>query len=972
MTQALPRFNEVPEALKAPAESLWQDYLQRCDEGGNEPVSDPQVLATVPLVFTSSEFAARVCVRQPHLLGSWVEEGSLLHSIQGQMGERTSAAVASCASEAEFTATLRRFRQAEMARLAWRDIAGWAPVEETLAEVSALADACIGVALEYAQSIEQAAYGIPAGETGETQSLVVIGMGKLGGRELNFSSDIDLIFAYPEPGETRGGPRSTTNEQYFLRLCRRLIRLLDEATADGFVFRVDARLRPYGDSGPLAMSFEAMEEYYQSQGREWERYAWIKARVVAGASLRGEELLLALRPFVYRRYLDFGAFESLREMKMLIRRELERKGIAGNVKLGAGGIREVEFIGQAFQLIRGGRVAELRERGILRVLALLAEFDYLPRYVASQLQDAYLFLRRTENRLQQFRDQQTHLLPKDAEGRLRLAFSLGFESWEALLRELDNHRDAVHSYFDQVFAAPQSDHAESEEEELALVWHGTVERTAALKLVRQRGLEEADRVLELLEELRQSRACRAMSARARTRLDRLMPLLLGAVAANRAGVAALERVIPLLECIALRSAYIALLVENPMALSQLVRLTSASSWIARQLMRFPLLLDELLDPRTLYAPPDKKRLREELGGRLAAIESDDLEQHMDALRVFKLANVLRVAAADVSGAVPLMRVSDHLTWIAEVVLEAALGVARNYMRHRHGRIVCGAPGEEREAGFVIVAYGKFGGIELGYGSDLDLVFIHEPVAGDAESDGDKPIASGVYFARLAQRLIHILTASTAAGPLYEVDMRLRPSGNSGLLVTALDGFERYQCEEAWTWEHQALVRARVVAGDDGLAAAFEAVRGRLLATQRNAELLRAEVREMRAKMRAQLDKSSPELFDLKQGVGGITDIEFMVQYGVLNWAHHHPSLVTYSDNIRQLEALSETGLIAQPDADFLAEAFRTYRRRVHRLALEEQPGVVPVAEFQRERCGVEAFWVRFMGETQDDPGGKQK
>ncbi|HEY5719920.1 MAG TPA: bifunctional [glutamate--ammonia ligase]-adenylyl-L-tyrosine phosphorylase/[glutamate--ammonia-ligase] adenylyltransferase, partial [Gammaproteobacteria bacterium] len=841
-------------------------------------------------VWAGSRFVADSCARAPALLAELDASGDLDRAYaDGEMAARARAALQGVADDAALAVALRRLRRREMVRIAWRDLAGEAALDETLEELSALADACLATALDLLHGWQCAQSGVPRTAAGDEQRLVVLGMGKLGARELNFSSDIDLVFAYPENHDAAGC--RVACERFFQRLGQRLIQALDAVTADGFVYRVDMRLRPYGSAGPLAMSFGALEEYYQSQGREWERYALIKARPVAGDRAAGERLLELLRPFVYRRYVDFGVFDSLREMKAMINREVRLKELDDDIKRGHGGIREVEFVGQAFQLVHGGREPRLRERGILRVLATLAELGQLPQHAAVQLAAAYDFLRRSENRLQAYADRQTYALPEDAAGRARLAFSMGYDGWDAYAVALAEHRRRVHGDFEQLFALPQAENYDEAEHDLIAVWHASLDAEAAATVLANAGFDQPQEAVELLGGLRQSRACRASSAAGQKRLERLMPLLLGAVGGAEAPTECLRRLVPLLERVALRSAYIALLVENPMALSQLVRLTTASSWIAGRLAQYPLLLDELLDPRTLYRPPDRARLEAELQARLAGVPGDDLEQQMEALRHFKRTNVLRVAAADVVDAIPLMVVSDHLTWIAETVLGGVARIAWDDLVARHGVPGYVVDGEQRQAGLGIVAYGKLGGIELGYVSDLDIVFLHDSRGEAQQTDGARQVDNALFFARLAQRIIHILTTLTASGELYPVDTRLRPSGASGLMVSSLEAFARYQHQEAWTWERQALVRARPVAGSAAVAGRFEAIRREVLGQPRERAQLRREVREMREKMRSQLGTSDPAEFDLKQDPGGIADIEFMVQYGTLAWASEHPALL---------------------------------------------------------------------------------
>ncbi|MEN8177506.1 MAG: bifunctional [glutamate--ammonia ligase]-adenylyl-L-tyrosine phosphorylase/[glutamate--ammonia-ligase] adenylyltransferase [Pseudomonadota bacterium] len=965
-------------SLRSQVEGQWSNWCKQAEEADIRIPDEPIVLESLLQVWEASSYVVQSCHRDMGLLPELIGSGHLGASY---LGEELSRQLADWLADVQDDVTLgkklRLFRRYQMVRIIWRDIAGWAPLAETLEDLSALADACIGGALDRLYAWTRTELGTPRNKAGDVQSLVVIGMGKLGARELNLSSDIDLIFAYPEAGQT-DGERSKTNEQFFIRLSQRMVQALDSVNADGFVFRVDTRLRPYGNAGPLAMSFDAMEGYYESQAREWERYAMIKARVVAGEEATGARLIQMLRPFVYRRYLDYGAIESLREMKQLISRELHKKGMDANVKLGSGGIREIEFIGQAFQLIRGGRDKALQIRSILPVLKLLEARDILPEYVAKELIQAYEFLRLVENRIQAWADKQTHLLPGDDEGRLRLARSMRFSDWQGFSTELERHRQNVQCHFDMLFTAPQAG-GDEDAQLLTAVWQDTLDRDDALEALFNAGFSDAADALRQLEQFRGSHACRALGAKGRERLNQLMPMLLEAVgqvdaaAQGRASVAgagstgatdvkALGRVLGLLESIARRTAYIALLVENPIALSQLVRLSGMSPWISRLLTRHPILLDELLDPRRLYSPLNRSELESELAAQLAGLDEDDLENQMERLRLFAQSNLLRVAAADITEQIPLMVVSDCLTEIAETVIARVVRLAWKQVARRHG---CPPGLEEGETGLAVVGYGKLGGIELGYGSDLDMVFLHGIDNHFATTDGEKPVAVDVFYARMAQRMIHLFTTRTPMGILYEVDMRLRPNGNSGMMVSSMKAFETYQAQNAWTWEHQALVRARVVAGDARVDARFEAARREILSEPRDPQKLRAEVVEMREKMRGKLDKSKPGQFDLKQGFGGIVDIEFMVQYWVLRWVCEYPDLLGWTDNIRLLETLSRLDLLSGDTAERLMEAYRIFRAAYHRSALQDQPALADDQSLIDERELVRGFWRQtFMEEGQ--------
>ena len=944
------------EQLQEEVEQRWQSWRKTASENGVSLAADPSLLSQLKQVWEGSDYLYQCCAREPALLAELVTSGDLDQPFESEvMASRLQAQLSGASDEAALQRTLRRFRRYQMMRIIWRDLAATASLEETLEDLSALADACVGQALDklYAWQIEK--LGVPRDEHGMQQHLVVLGMGKLGARELNLSSDIDLIFSYPRAGEVEG-PRYLSNEQFFTRLCQHLIKAIGTQTVDGFVFRVDTRLRPFGDSGPLVLSFDAMETYYHSEAREWERYAMIKARVVAGDQEHGEQLMAMLRPFVYRRYLDFGPIESLRNMKQLISQELKRKGMADNIKLGPGGIREIEFIGQAFQLIRGGRDPELQIRPIQMVLWLLAEKSLLPEYVVKELVEAYKYLRLVENRIQAWQDRQTHLLPEDDLGRLRLARAMGCDDWQAFFQHLDHHRQRVQGHFDKVFAAPQTD-GEAEDRRFQDIWEQYVEGVQAQELLEEAGFENGAESLQRLDVFRSSHTCRGLGAKGRERLDRLMPLLLAAIAGSSAPDQTLDRLIRLLEAIARRTSYLALLVESPLALSQLVRLTSISPWISQQIARQPLLLDEMLDPRRLYTPLRRESLESELDTLLSVLDRDDLEQRMERLRQFSKSNMLRVAAADITGVITLMVVSDYLTEIAESVIARVMDLAWADLTARHGRPT-DILGQDK--GFAVIGYGKLGGLELGYGSDLDLVFIHGSSNPNAMTDGEKPVSNEVFYARLGQRMIHMFTTRTPSGLLYEVDMRLRPNGNSGMLATPIETFERYQHRDAWTWEHQALLRARPVAGDPAVCERFQTVRREVLGKERDEQNLRGEVRKMRERMRSALDRSADGCFDIKQGHGGIADIEFMVQYSVLRWASRYPDLLQWTDNIRLLETLASHQLLTGGITDLLADAYRSLRAVYHRNALGELPGLIADGDLLEQRRTVAEIWHNLM------------
>lgn len=927
---------------------------------------NPQYSAELALVLATSPYASQCMARDPAMLLALIESGDLHTSYSVSDWSLRLTEISGGANDEDALAlALRQMRRREQCRIIWRDFNRLAELAETTADLSSMADSCIAKSLDWLQKNMAPDYGTPCDENGETSAMVVLGMGKLGAQELNLSSDIDLIFTFPCAGETQGGRRTLSNQDYFIRQGQRLIRLLDVENGEGFVFRVDMRLRPYGQSGALAISFDAMEEYCHTQGRDWERYAMVKARVVAGDAEQGAQLMDALRPFVYRRYIDFSAIESLREMKALIQREVQRAGKQDDVKLGAGGIREIEFIAQAFQLIRGGRERKLQARGLMEVFDTLAEGDYLPADAVGELQRAYVFLRNTEHAIQGLYDQQTQALPAGELDQQRVAGVMGFDSWREFLEALNRHRDAVAGHFEALIEPEEgsADVGGADCEWLGL-WQGELEDDEALAMLHQQGFQRPRVVLDRLLVLHESARVRHMQSEGRGRLDAFMPVMLAEIADSAAPDLLFERLLPLVESVLRRTAYLVLLLENQVARQQLAILCGASPWIAEQLARHPVLLDELHNVSTLYQVPDKALLRIELQEQAMRLAWDDLEGHMEVLRYFRLSHVLRIAASEVTERLPLMKVSDYLTLIAEVILEHVLTLAWRNLVARHGRPWREQGQGDDEPDFIIVGYGKLGGIELGHGSDLDLVFVHD---GDPEqaTDGDKPIAGQVFYTRLGQRIIHILTASTTLGPLYEVDMRLRPSGEAGLLVTSLASYASYQRERAWTWEHQALVRARVVAGSARLSQAYESLRQQILALPRDEEPLRKEVRDMRERMRDHLlpaeAEAGPEpYFQLKHGTGGIVDIEFMVQFAVLAWAHQHPSLARWPDNIRILQSLDEAGLLSEEQCAGLAGAYKSFRACAHRLALQSDKGEVEAQRFASERALVQSLWQQLM------------
>lgn len=965
---------KLPGILETEFENKWDAFLKAVEGFEQRPWEQRNIFVRLKWVFALSDFVAKSCTRRPDILMDLIRTGDIgkrylpqqydeqlvriLSEIPEESGE---------SAESGLSRILREYRCREMIRIAWRDLCGVSDLSETMKDCTLFAEACISKALDrlYRWQCEQR--GIPFSSDGVRQYPVVIGLGKLGAGELNFSSDIDLIFAYPQMGKTRYGKIIKSNEEFFSILFRKLIKVLGQTTADGPLFRVDMRLRPFGESGPIVMSFDALESYYQHQGREWERYALIKARIISDKQTVEPDLLSRLKPFIYRRYLDFGAFESLRSMKQMISFEVSRKGIENNVKLGPGGIREIEFFGQVFQMIRGGILPELQEQQIQTVIKVLSSKNFISSQTCKDLLDAYYFLRKTENRLQEFGDRQTHSLPTNSTDRLRLAISMNFKEPENYFKRLRHHMTIVHRHFQGLLETEASNSLEDKNsndhnifEDMKGIWLGCSDANQSYKLLARTGFRDPGRAWQLLNEFRSHPETRSLERTGRERIDRLIPRLLKIVGVSESPEVALQRILQLIKTIERRSCYIALMLENPDCLQHLIRLVTASPWIASFISRHPVLLDELIDPRSLYVPPSRQELEAELRKRMDRISENDLEIRMEELCIFKQVHTLRVVAADVTGVLPLMHVSDYLSYIAETVLSEVLDIAWHHLVQRHGFPSCYMEKDALKRGFAVIAYGKLGGLELGYASDLDLIFLHAgsnvPTTGKSN-----PIDSPQFFIRLGQRVLHILTAPTAAGRLYEVDMRLRPSGSSGMLVSHIERFRDYQLNDAWTWEHQALVRARAIAGDPGLARRFEEIRKEVLSLSRKPEDLKISVVKMRDRIRKEHAPDCSNDFDLKQSPGGMIDIEFIVQYMTLLKAGEFPEIIQWTDNVRLMYMFLITGIMDHENVHILREAYLTYRAMAHRLSLQKLPTNVSGDWCKRLREKVVDIYRRYLG-----------
>ncbi|WP_438865469.1 bifunctional [glutamate--ammonia ligase]-adenylyl-L-tyrosine phosphorylase/[glutamate--ammonia-ligase] adenylyltransferase [Neptunicella sp.] len=946
----------LPDVMEQTAESAWQKLLDKY------PQADwlNQYRDDLKAIFALSDFIADACLADLTIVELMLSAGQLQQhyfDYAALLSER----LADVNHEADFHQVLRQFRRTYMVHIGWRDLLNKQTIESSLEQVSDLANALISQAYHWLYQQQGQKLGFPQGEFGQ-QPMLIMGMGKLGGNELNFSSDIDLIFVYPENGEIDNGKRSTEHQQFFIKLAQKLIGALHQITVDGQVFRVDMRLRPYGDSGALVSHFAAFEDYYQDQGRDWERYAMVKGRVINPDGPYSDELMHILQPFVYRRYIDFGAIEALRKMKRLISQEVRRRGLHGNIKLGQGGIREVEFVVQSLQLIRGGRIPALQQQSLLKTLQALQDADLLPKEDVIQIRQCYLFLRKVEQSLQQFADQQTQQLPSEHLEQTRLAHVMGFNHYEDFLTHLNEKMQLISQQF-KLLIGEEAQHQEQPEwMELADLWTLSLDMQEAMPILQDCLSEEDIQAFwPFYADFREEMQHRPIGQRGRESLDKLMPAILHTALHTKTEDYSqlLQRLFQVIKSICRRTAYLELLVENPGAMQQLIRLCNASPWIAEQLSRFPLLLDELLNPASLYQTTDLRAYPDELRQFMLRISPDDLELQMETLRQFKLTQQLKIAAADVTGALPVMKVSDHLTYLAEAIINQTVLLAWEQMVEKHG-LPQGASAEQRN--FAVLGYGKLGGIELGYGSDLDLVFVQN-CPGNELTDGVKPIESRQFYIRLAQRIMHLFATKTASGELYEVDLRLRPSGNSGMLVCHVDSFAQYQREEAWTWEHQALVRSRFIFGETDLAIKLANIRHEILSRPRDLTDLTTAVVEMREKMRRHLSKSKQDSFDLKQDEGGIADIEFFVQYMVLAYSHQHSGLIRWPDNVRIIEGLIEVGLVEPEEAQQLIDAYLEYRNLGHHLALQNKQIVEHSGRFDQLRQSVSQIWNKYLAES---------
>lgn len=936
-------LSTLPPSRQAIVALAWQRFTE---SASTELIAAALERPELVKVWQASEYVSSWCIRQQHAFCSLLQSGDLDCHVDPQWYAQTvHTCLTDSDTEQQLEQILRQNRQRQMVRLAWRDLAGLSTLEETMEGVSELACASIEEALAWHYEALCQRYGRPRDDSGNEVRLIVLGLGKLGGGELNYSSDIDLMLVYDGAGQT-DGEKSVDNQEFFIRLGRKIVNALDRLDANGFVFRTDMRLRPNGDSGPLVLSAAAMEYYYQIHGRNWERYALIKARVVAGDRPAGAALLNMLRPFVYRKYLDFSVFDSIRDMKVQIEQQLKAKGTVNDVKLGRGGIREIEFLVQNHQLIRGGQDIRLQTPSLYSAMAIMLDLGILKQKDHDTLIDAYRFLRNVEHRLQMVADRQTQLLPEDGEARLQLALAMNFPDWLSFEEALDGHRNAVHALFGELLASPDTDDSDAGDRTLAALWQGNLEQEQTASLLQAIGYKATDVVYALLVQFRDGSLYRRFSSIERDRLDRLMPLVIQAAANHTNARVALSAFIGVVEAIGKRSVYLSLLIENPLALKQLLHLCATSPWISRHIGSHPVVLDELLqfiDPRQVL---DREIMQVSLEERLSMTGLQDEEARMNALREYHHAQVLRIASADIRQQLSAAEVQQGLSTLAEVLLVEVLDDAARTVASKQGP----APGE-----VAVIAYGKFASKELGYHSDLDIVVCFA-------ADNKTP-ATGAeyYFSKMGQRFIHLLTTRTHAGILFKLDMRLRPSGRSGMLVSSFKAFEDYQMDSAWTWEHQALVRARIVTGSPFMTGIFEGIRQRVLRQQRQATRIATEISEMRERMVKANCQSDEHRYDLKLDYGGMVDIEFLLQYLVLVNAHSYPAITEPRTTAALIEGLLNAGLIDQDQAATLQSVYADYLQCSLQCKLMDKPVLIGQKEMLSQRHQIRQLWRKHIG-----------
>ncbi len=941
----------LPETLQKHADDQYERLKQKLS---------PETFAVFDerddfkIVLGLSDFIDNTIYSYPNECAALVKAGALDNEcLFSDLKDVVRATIVPNLSDFELKKRLRVLRRTRTMVIAWRDLTGKATLNEILKALSYLAEQIVLATVDVVRLSLKRVFGDAICEDGKPMPLLTYGMGKLGGEELNFSSDLDLIFAYPMDGETQGGAHSITHREFFTRIVQRTANFLADITVDSFCYRIDLRLRPFGDAGPLVSTFDGMSNYYETQGRTWERYALVKARLLGDESVYrefGVELTGLLRPFVYRRYLDYGAVQSLRKLKHMIEAELRRKRRLNNFKLGEGGIREIEFIAQVFELMRGGRYEELRERSLRKTLCALSNLELLPTQIAKKLDDAYVYLRRLENAIQEFSDKQVQTLPDNEKDKLRLLYVMNKDNYEGFLKELSDIMSFVHHEFCQVV----SDDGQDEQNVVGIdLWESDSTKDE-LALDLELYLKNKDAALNLaalIIALKRNLSRYPVGPVGRETLVRLMPKIILEIAKEDDPVGLFNKVAGLVEQVATRTPYMQLLSDNNRVLQRFISLIKDNVFASELVTAHPILLDELIMPQLYDAPPKAQENFSRLQERLLRVEPFDLEEQMEELRLFKKIMVFRIAMSDKASTLPVMKISDALTWLAEAIVKELFILAWNHTTQKYGVPPnCSV----QKPGMAIIAYGKLGGIELGYKSDLDMVFIREN--SDEYTQGPKSVPVSIFYQRLVQRLLHLSVTRTAGGVLYDLDTRLRPDGDSGTLISDLKSFETYQKQRAWTWEHQALVRARPIAGSQKVISEFNRIRNDVLRTQRDPAKLKEDVISMRDKMRKHLDRGGKTLFDLKQSPGGMVDIEFIAQYLLLREAPLHPGMVLWSDNVRIFDECARLSILPEDLCNELKDAYLILRQCYHQISLADLPRLVAI-EHKPQVCErIERIW----------------
>lgn len=949
------QIKELPPLLQKEADNYYERLKMRT------PPECMEVFDARPdlhYILGMSDFVAKTLIQFPRECAALIKDGALESDAMMLSHEKAvEQYIAPGMNDNELKRKLRILRRTRMVPIAWRDLTGRADIEEIFVALSNLAEEIVMRLIEVVRASMVPGFGDALTEEGGPMPLLVLGMGKLGGGELNFSSDLDLICCYPYDGETKGGSRSISHQEFFTRLVQRFSNLLSDTTVDGQCYRMDLRLRPFGDAGSLVSSFDAMSVYYETQGRTWERYALVKAKLLGDFKKWqpwGDELIEMLRPFVYRRYIDFSAIESLRKLKHIIASEVRRRQLDNNFKLGSGGIREVEFIAQVFELMRGGRYVELQERSLRKTLRSLPVLKLLPAEVCRKLDEDYVYLRRLENSLQEIGDQQTQILPDKERDQTRLALAMNKGSYAELTEELSRVMVEVHEEFCKVINDEEDEQREDDVHSVDMdLWESTLDPAVMAETLKPllKDENEALPFAQSIITLQHTLSHLPVGPNGRDTLRRLIPKVIRKIAEFNNSAELFGKASNLIEQVALRTTYLQLLTENDLALTRLISLLNENAFAAALISAHPILLDELIAPQYLKAPPKPEEYLASLRESLMRIDPDDLEEQMETLRLFKKINVLRIAMSDRSESLPLMKVSDSLTWLAEALIREMLILAWQQTVKRFG---CPPGRSAHNPGLAIIGYGKLGGIELGYKSDLDMVFIRE--VNDGMTEGEKPVPCVLFYQKLVQRLLHLSVTRMSGGVLYDLDMRLRPDGDSGMLVADTDGFEEYQKNRAWTWEHQALVRARPLAGSKSVIDKFNQIRDEVLRMPRDPAKLKEDVLSMRNKMRQHLDRSSDTLFDLKQGRGAMVDIEFISQYLLLRYAPKFSNLVLWSDNVRILDECERLNILTAHDVQVLKSAYLAIRGYYHRVSLANLPRIVAIEDKPKECTAVEKIW----------------